>query len=777
MATGLRLQPDDLPADAVNTGKRTRAHPPQPRARVWISWFDRIAGSDPGQGRLRFALQNTITIGAILAAEWLFVYLTHALQIPTGGASVAAAEAAEIAGFNRYVLIIAMVLGALVGLFSSLGVLDPTAKGQLVSTLLLPVPAAAAFSLGLILGGNLIIDLILLPVVLALANYGRRFGARGFAIGLSISVYVVIGAVSARTIRIDQLGWTAAEICLGMAVAIAVRFTLFYPRPARALRRLRRSYRARARKVAASALALFDNADHTERDTRRLDRQLVALNEVALMIDGLLSNPVASARGLSGQQLHQRLFDVESSLTNIAQLARIIGQLDVSASQHREVRQALIGVIDGGKNAILHSTKLIELLGPPDDQLVDEDSPRTILHRFATSVISFAKASSENWTPDASQADEGTFRSQVALAGGWLPAAGQVSAMASLESGGRLTDRIRMAPYTRSAIQMVVAVAAAVVLGNLLSEPRSFWAVITVFVILTGPNNSGEQSIKAIFRAVGTALGFVVGSLLVLVAGHDHPYLALSVILLTLFLSFYLFRINYGISAIGITVTLALAFGQQGVFSTSLLLLRVEETALGAAIGIIVATVILPLRTGRILRVALRRHTQALVQLVDHASSMLVSGEFESITLRADARAVDAAYQAVLATARPNGRSLFGPLSEDTSRALRIATTARDYSRNLVNDVEAAGPLGSEARASTGRASSTLRESVEVVAAAISGSRDTTYTRSSALFDRAQRDIEKSGAPQLAQLPISDLKLIDGSMAEMAELLGLAITG
>ena len=778
MSAETQLEPDDdLPDDRVDTGKPTGAHRPRPRARMRVSWLDRLVSSDPGQGRLRFALQNTITIVAIMAAEWVFVYLTHALQIPTGDPSLSAAKAAEIAGFNRYVLIIAMVIGGLVGLFSSLGVLDPTAKGQLVSILLLPVPAVAAFSIGLVLGGNRIIDLILLPVVLALANYGRRFGARGFAIGLSVSVYVVIGVVSSATIKVDQLGWTAAEIVLGVVVAIAVRFALFYPRPARTLRRLRHSYRARATKVARSALALFDDDDHTEGDSRRLDRQLVELNEVALMIDGLLSNPAASAHGPSGQQLHQRLLEVELSLTNIAQLARIIGQLDVSPEQHRAVRQALISVFHGDKNAILHASKLIELLGPANDQLVDEDSRRVILHRFATSVVSFAEATSDNWTPDAAHAGDGAFQSQVALAGGWLPAAGQVSAMASLESGRRLADRTRMAPYTRTAVQMAVAVAAAVVLGNLLSGPRFFWAVITVFVIFTGPSNSGEQSIKAIFRAVGTALGFVIGSVLVLVAGHDHPVIALSVIFVTLFLSFYLFRINYGISAIGITVTLALAFGQQGVFSTSLLLLRVEETALGAAIGIIVATVIFPLRTRRILRVALRRHIQALGRLVDHAGSVLVSGDRDSSTLRADVRAVDAAYQAVLATARPNGRNLFGSVDEQTSRALRIATAARDYSRNLVNDVEAAGALSREARSSTGRASSTLRESVNVVAGAISGPRDTTYTRSSALFDRAQREVEKSETPQLAQLPISDLKLIDDAMAEMAEMLGLAVTG
>jgi uncharacterized membrane protein YccC len=246
---------------------------------------------------------------------------------------------------------------------------------------------------------------------------------------------------------------------------------------------------------------------------------------------------------------------------------------------------------------------------------------------------------------------------------------------------------------------MAVAVAAAVIFGDLLSGPRFFWAVITVFVIFTGTNNSGEQSIKAVFRGAGTAVGFVLGSLLAHVAGHDHPYWALAVILLTLFLSFYLNRINYAVSAVGITVVLALAFGQQGVYSNSLLLLRVEETAIGAAIGIIVATTVVPLRTGLVLRVALRRYYQAVGRLVEHAGARLVGEAPDDTTLRADARALDAAYQEVLATAQPTGRNLFGSHTDNTARMLRIATATRHYSRNLVIDVEATGPLDNKAHA------------------------------------------------------------------------------
>jgi uncharacterized membrane protein YgaE (UPF0421/DUF939 family) len=754
------------------------ASSPRPRLRVRDSWFDRFVASDPGLGRLRFALQNTVTIAAILGAEWLFVHFTHALQIQAHGAHLAAAQAAQIAGFNRYLLIIAMVLGGLVGLFSSLGVLDPTPKGQLVSVLLLPVPAAAAFTLGLALSGHRVIDLILLPVVLAVANYGRRFGARGFAVGLCVSVLFVIGLVSHNAIKIGQVGWPVAEICVGVLAAIVVRFALFYPRPANALRRTQRAYRARASTVAATALTLFDNPNHTERDVRRLHHRLVRLNEAALMIDGQLGNPAAVGAGLSGQLLHQRLFDTELALTNTARFAQTMGRLNLSTDQRREARRALVGVVDGDAlTAGLHAGKLLDLLRSASGPPAGEDRMEVVvLHRFAASVTAWADATTESTTPGAARAQDTSFQSQVRLGGGWLPAAAAVSALASLESGDRLADRSRLAPYTRSAIQMAVAVAAAIVLGDLLSGPRFFWAVITVFVIFTGTNNSSEQSIKAVFRAAGTAVGFILGCLLAHVAGHDHPYWALAAILLTLFLSFYLNRINYAVSAVGITVVLALAFGQQGVFSNSLLLLRVEETAIGAGIGIVVAAAIFPLRTGLVLRVALRRYYQAVERLVEHATALLVGEHHDDTTLRADARALDAAYQEILATAEPTGRNLFGNPTDKTARVLRIATAARHYSRNLVTDINATGPLDSKARAATQRASATLRQSLSVVVGAISGPRDVTYTRSSALFDRAERDIERTDTLHDGQLPIRDLRLIDATMAEMAELMDLPIT-
>jgi uncharacterized membrane protein YccC len=219
-------------------------------------------------------------------------------------------------------------------------------------------------------------------------------------------------------------------------------------------------------------------------------------------------------------------------------------------------------------------------------------------------------------------------------------------------------------------------------------------------------------------------------------------------------------------------------YQQLGEFTNSLLLVRLEETALGAAVAVVVVMAVLPLRTREVLRVAMREHVEAVGRLVYHASGRLLGRDdgFET-TLRSDARAVDAAYQAVLATAQPLRRTLLGSADEVIARALHLTSASRNYSRNLVVDIENSGLTDVESRLDVGQASATLHRSIEIVARALTGPRDGTYTRSSALFDRPERQLE-SGPHRVdsTALALRDFRLLDGTMASLAEQMGLHIT-
>ena len=760
---------------------------PQARAleRRWDELADRFAGSDPGLNRFRNALMSVVTIGVTLEAEWAFVRATGALQLSAHGAKLTAAAAAKMATANHEFLVIGMLLGAIVGMISSFGVMDPTARGQLVTMSFLPLPMVAALTMGIELGSHRVLALASFAVVLAVGTYLRRFGPRGFVAGMLLFMGDFFGFFLHGAVGLGDLGWLTAELGVGLAVAIAVRFGLFYPNPGKALARSQRSYAARARKVAALTLSLFDADDSGDRQDRRVARQLVRLNEAALMIDAQLAGPGALAEGSSAHLFHQRLFDLELALTNIVRFAPRLATWDLPAAQRLEVRLALSDLagrdVDGARGhaqALLEQLRVAGRVAGEDDRV-----PVVVLHRFAGSVISFADAIT-GWLALGRPVDghdpgpETAFAPSVVLLGGWLPGSAAVSAAASMEAGRghHWADRLRLAPYTRTAIQMGVAVGGAIALGDILSGQRFYWAVIAAFITFMGANNSGEQVRKAIFRVLGTLVGIAVGSGLVSLVGH-HTYWSITVILVALFLGFYLMRVNYAFMVVGITVMVSQLYVQLGEFSHALLWLRLEETAIGAGVAIAVVLFVLPLRTGRVLHIALRQHLQALGALVGHASDHLLGVAHAPTTLRSDARDVDASYQALVATAQPVRRNLMGNVDEKTAQALRLAAASRHYGRNLVIDIAAAGWLDPKSQADVSDATTILRHGIGTLTAALSGDGHDAYVRSSSVFDRAERRLEEqSSTVNSDQLAIRDLKLIDGALAGLAGLLGVGVT-
>ncbi len=497
------------------------------------------------------------------------------------------------------------------------------------------------------------------------------------------------------------------------------------------------------------------------------------------MIDAQLGDPAALSETSSGELLHQRLFDIDLALTNIARFATTMSHLDLPADQRSQIRLALLDIASGdNKGAMAHAHILIDLLHAAGNPPVEKrTTPTVVAHRFAGSVIDLTAALSEWVALDSLGEGRAAFQSVVVLVGGWLPGSAQVSGAASLEGGRRWGERAHLALPTRNAIQIGIAAGAAIVLGDLVSPSRFYWAVLAAFVTFMGAHNSGEQIRKALFRVGGTVIGILLGSLLVSAVGH-HTIWSIAIVLISLFLGLYLFRVSYAFLAIAITVTVSQLYQQLGEFTNSLLLVRLEETALGAAIAIVVVMLVLPLHTRRVLRVAMRQHIEAVGRLVDHAAARLQGEELAvASTLRSDGRAVDAAYQSVIATAQPLRRGLWGSADEATMRALRLTAAARNYSRNLVLDTETPVLSTGVPHLDIARASAVLHESIEVVAQAVTGLRDGTYTRSSALFDQAQRSIEIHPRRFTSlEFALHDFTLLDGTMAHLADLMGLAIT-
>lgn len=165
-------------------------------------------------------------------------------------------------------------------------------------------------------------------------------------------------------------------------------------------------------------------------------------------------------------------------------------------------------------------------------------------------------------------------------------------------------------PTIRQAIQSAVGTAGAIAAGSVLSGQRWYWAVIAAFVVAIGIGSRGEAVVKALQRVAGTVLGVAVGIALA-TAVDGHKNLAMGLTLMCLFLAYYAFQTAYATMIFFITVMLALLYGLLGQFKPELLL-RVEETAVGAAVGTAAVFFVLPTRQNEAFKQALDGYLDAL---------------------------------------------------------------------------------------------------------------------------------------------------------------------
>ena len=125
-----------------------------------------------------------------------------------------------------------------------------------------------------------------------------------------------------------------------------------------------------------------------------------------------------------------------------------------------------------------------------------------------------------------------------------------------------------------------MAAVIAISVGDAVNGQRFYWGLLAVFLAFMATTNSGEQIRKALFRAGGTAVGIVLGDLVVHVTGGSTA-VVIAIVLVALFFGIYLIRINYMFMVIGITITMSQLYRQLGEFSWHLLLLRLGRRRSG----------------------------------------------------------------------------------------------------------------------------------------------------------------------------------------------------
>lgn len=744
-------------------------HTPTPRpARLAPGeWLNRFLASDPGLTRLRTAAQAVVSVGIALLAEWIYVQIAHPLTVPEG---TPGAEA-----INRAAGVMCMMAGAMVCMISTfVGPMYATTLKAIGALVLLPASLLVGIAIGLGLAPYGTTGLIVMVLILGASGFLRRFGANGFTIGQGLFMGDFLGMFLGRLTDLSGLGWIAGALAIGCAVAILAYLAMFLPSRSTAVRRLRRSFLRRADVVAAASVDLLEHPESAARRKRQVD-QLIRLNETALMIDAQLAESPRLPLDTTAEELHRLVFGAELSLANAARFARAMTRLGIPDEGLALAREPFLairrrdpqGTADAGER-VREWIRSSALSG----------DARVVMHRFATSVSDYAEViqvlAGQRFGRRDRRVDD-DFLPAVTLAGGWLPGSSKVSATAS-EEGSHQRLSARLHPSVRLGIQMTVAGIIAIVVGAIVSQERFSWAVIAAFVTFMGANNAAEQVRKGAFRVIGTVIGVVIGALLAHLVG-PHPYVAIAVILAALFVGMYMMRVSYAFFTAALTILIAQLYVQLAEYSEQLLGLRLFETIVGSGAAVVTVIFVLPLRTGRVVRVATRELVEALSKLVGPAMLRIRDSAYEA-PLRAAARDLDASFQALAAATEPKRAVLRvpGSLGGVEQQWWFAANAAHSYARDLLIDsahvAVVAGPKADE-----------IAEAGQVLIASMNelmrglGEHSTKriYTRSASRFESVAKELDDAGTLSARQLSLRDLQLIDGALAALATAAGLEV--
>jgi hypothetical protein len=175
-------------------------------------------------------------------------------------------------------------------------------------------------------------------------------------------------------------------------------------------------------------------------------------------------------------------------------------------------------------------------------------------------------------------------------------------------------------------------------------------------------------------------------------------------------------------------------------------------------------------------RVAARHYLQTLVEVADQAANRLTDPGSD-LDLRPAIRRLDGDYQTLVTTLIPLRIPFTNTADSKRERVLQTATAARHYARNLRTDTAVSVQLPPQARHELDQATRLLTVSLGELIAHLQDTDPTprTYVRAAARFDEVATLLEDSEYLAPPQLALRDFQLLDGTMATLAQSLGLTV--
>ncbi|MEZ0349488.1 FUSC family protein [Mycobacterium sp. pR1184] len=678
------------------------------RARNW--WI----GSDPGLLRLRMATRTTAALACSLGM--LFV-LTRATGQP---------------------LTVAL-LGVVITMIAARSVNEPDPRQQRITMALLPVPAALSITAAAVLAPYPVAaDVVFVAVVFA-AVYVRRFGPRGRALGM-VAFMAFFFTLYLRA-SLSELPWMIGAVVVGTVCTFVMSTYVMPERPERVLRATIRALRARMAILVDTTAETVRTGRLDERRRRHMRHRTTALNETALMVQSQIedkADPAVLWPGVTSQQLAPWLFDAELAIEWVATAGRTVTAVAAEnpATIPHGTRLELVGALNELARAIRipapgglqeAAKRAQRILDQQPGPTAADDPGEAAVRRLALAIINAANATAE----------VRAIVEHATTGPGSTEPPEPEDAQDDDTGAGKADDGLSQT--TRQAIQVTIAASLAIITGELVSPARWFWAVIAAFVIFAGTNSWGETLTKGWQRLFGTLLGVPCGMLAATLFANDKTA-SLAAIFVCLFCAFYFMTVTYSLMTFWITTMLALLYGLMGQFSFGVLMLRIEETAIGAVIGVTVAILVLPTNTRTAIRDDTRAFLQALNSLIE-ISTATMFGEDEAVSPTEQARQLDRTLQQFRVTAKPLLAGVAGLAGRRSiRRGLRIFSACDRYGRRLARSSERyQDPVGSQrlVDAFTAAADQT-RHNIDALIALVDGATGVTVNSTTDALDAAE---------------------------------------
>ncbi|QRP49909.1 FUSC family protein [Amycolatopsis sp. FDAARGOS 1241] len=583
--------------------------------------LDRLVAADPGLVRLRLA--GSAVLGIILA-----ILALQPLHFPLTTSLVAAIAA----------------------MMSAFTVNDPTSGGQAVTLCLAAFVGACSITLATVGAAYPPLDSIIFVLLIFVAVYLQRFGPRGTALG-SIAFFLFFFPMFLQA-HLAQAPQLITAMAAGIAANALVRFALLRRNAASEFIRIRRAFRARVAAAVRATEAYLSSAG-SERSNRQIRTALSRLHESVLLIEDNAPDVVDER---NADQLRRRAIEVELAV----QWLTISVQRTCSHPLPEGVTDDLVARLAKFRSLMERDPRELPLISETGEysrmlvegSRIDEkahpgDGVRRAIAELAVADDRAQRVAHPGATVDYSLDDE--------------------------DEDPEPTKAFAWDNQTRSAIQAVLGGGLAVLAGQLISQQRWYWAVLTVFVVFVGTSSAGARFVKGVRRTGGTLIGIVGGvALALLVSGNTIAILAL--IMVCVFGMVYMSRVSQFLMAFFVTSMLGLLYSLLGTFSIGVLWIRVAETAVGAASGLLAALVIVPVRTRSVMLDDIAAVLDELHEFVESAEVLLAGRD--NVNIIEMSRDLDRSVEQVRKTIEP----LTHPINLRSSR--------RDYGWHVLTTLE-----------------------------------------------------------------------------------------